>query len=114
MFLFGRHKSGHEGHYDFEGKQEKPVVGQMREMEFGEELARNGGTTALTPVELIPIQEWGPPCCNPGVMLAAQTSPAPALALPHCTPGWLWPCCHPILQDGARFPYPPLGLCEAA
>lgn len=50
MFLFGHHKSGHEGHYDFEGKQEKPEVGQMREKEFGEELARDGGTMALTPI----------------------------------------------------------------
>lgn len=110
MFLFGRHKSGHERHYGFEGKQEKPVVGQMREKEFGEELARDGGTTALTPIELIPIQERGPPCCSPGVMLAAQTMPA--LALPCSTPGWLWHCRHPILQDDARFPYPPLGFCK--
>lgn len=46
MFLFGRHKSGHEGLYDFEGKQEKPAVGLTQEKEFGDELARNGGTMA--------------------------------------------------------------------
>lgn len=87
MFLFGRHKNGHEGHYDFEGKQEKPAVGQIKEKEFGEELAKDGDIMTLTPTELIPIQEWRPPCCKPGMMLAAQT-----------TPLWL---CHIPLQVGS-------------